>query len=409
MSRATWRSLGLFAWLIVSGCASQSSLHKTATVPKGTVAVLFQPGLTIRCLERPDDPKRLFIEVEGFATATLEALRRASIDADTWPEFLALYVDIGSARQDLPPIQGRYELVENRVRFEPQYPMRRGLRYRIRVSPGKVPGQTSLSLLQNSISFFLPAPPRTPKTVVTKVTPTASQLPENLLKFYIHFSGPMIRGGNYDHIHIVDTTGNAVDRPFLELGEELWNPELTRLTVLFDPGRIKRGVLPLEEVGPSIEAGKRYTLVIDAKWLDSDGAPLKATYRKSFNVTPADRVPLEPSNWSIRAPDAGSRGLLVLRFPEPIDDALARRLIWVVDAENRPVLGAISLANEERTWTFLPEKEWAEGRYQIVTDTLIEDVAGNNIGKPFDVDVFDQVEARPSQNTVAIPFEARPR
>ena len=87
--------------------------------------------------------------------------------------------------------------------------------------------------------------------------------------------------------------------PFLEIDEELWNPELTRLTLFIDPGRLKRGVKPLEEVGPAMEAGKRYTLVIDQNWQDGDGVRLKAGFRKSFAVGPPDRDPPNPAAWVV--------------------------------------------------------------------------------------------------------------
>jgi hypothetical protein len=50
---------------------------------------------------------------------------------------------------------------------------------------------------------------------------------------------------------------------------------MMRLTLFIDPGRIKRGVLPLEEVGPALEEGKRYTLMIDRDLKDGTGNPLK--------------------------------------------------------------------------------------------------------------------------------------
>ncbi len=50
----------------------------------------------------------------------------------------------------------------------------------------------------------------------------------------------MSRGDSYRHIQLRDAKGKAVELPFLELGEELWNPDMTRLTLFIDPGRVKR-------------------------------------------------------------------------------------------------------------------------------------------------------------------------
>ena len=80
-------------------------------------------------------------------------------------------------------------------------------------------------------------------------------LPENLLKFYVHFSAPMSRGNIYDYIRLLNADGKQVELPFLEIDEELWDDSLTRLTLFIDPGRIKRGVLPLEECWTSTRSG----------------------------------------------------------------------------------------------------------------------------------------------------------
>ena len=75
-----------------------------------------------------------------------------------------------------------------------------------------------------------------------QVYPSADRLPENQLKFYLHFSAPMSQGDCYRHIKLLDARGKAVDLPFLELDQELWDPTGTRFTLFFDPWRIKRAI-----------------------------------------------------------------------------------------------------------------------------------------------------------------------
>jgi hypothetical protein len=219
----------------------------------------------------------------------------------------------------------------------------------------------------------------------------------------------MSRGRIYQHIHLLDGAGKTVELPFLELDEELWNPEMTRLTLFVDPGRIKRGVRPLEEIGPSMQAEGRYTLVIDKDWLDGEGAPLKATYRRSFDVGPPDREPPASGTWRLRIPRANTREPVVIRFAEPMDHALASRLIWVIDANQRKLAGNVALADLEQEWSFVPERDWQAGLYEIVADTWLEDLAGNSLEKPFEVDVFEQVDVKPLKKTVVLPFEMRSR
>ncbi len=93
--------------------------------------------------------------------------------------------------------------------------------------------------------------------------------------------------------------------PFLELDQELWDRENQRVTLLLDPGRIKRGLASLAEEGPALEEGARYTLVVDRDWPDAHGTPLAEEFRKPFRVTEADRKPPQVTDWRIMPPRAG--------------------------------------------------------------------------------------------------------
>src|ERR1700674_285034 len=132
----------------------------------------------------------------------------------------------------------------------------------------------------------------------------------------------MGRGEAYRHIHLLDSSGKEIEAAFLELGEELWDPAMRRFTLLCDPGRVKRGLKPREELGPVLEEGKSYTLVVDRDWPDASGAILQAPGRKSFQVSPPDDTPIDPSVWKIEAPSAGTVDALVVRLGEPLDHSL---------------------------------------------------------------------------------------
>ena len=159
----------------------------------------------------------------------------------------------------------------------------------------------------------------------------------------------MSRGQIYEHIHLRDDLGKEIELPFLEIDEELWDPAMTRLTLFIDPGRIKRGVLPLEEIGPALEAGKSYSLMIDADWKDGAGNPLQAAFEKRFRVVAPDREPPDPSRWQIQAPQAGTRDPLQVAFPEPMDHALAQRVIHVVADLGKEVSGRCNFRGSRAT------------------------------------------------------------
>jgi hypothetical protein len=304
-----------------------------------------------------------------------------------------------------PPILGSYRVEKGTLCFDPQFPLDLGVRYLASFRPDGLGG--FFPTLDNSSSraaFQLPdAPPGTP-TVVRQVYPSADVLPENLLKFYIHFSAPMRSGDIYRHIHLRNETGKDIELPFLELGEELWNPAMTRLTLFIDPGRIKREVKPLEEVGPALEAGKRYSLVIDRAWTDANGQKLKEPFQKHFNVGPPDRDPPNPKLWKLQPPTRGSTNPLVISFPKQMDHALAQRMIRVVVPPGELVAGEALLEDQERRWLFTPAQPWKTGPHTVLVQTTIEDLAGNNIGKAFEVDLFENIQRGLTNLTVRLPF-----
>lgn len=338
------------------------------------------------------------VEVTGVAPALRQALADRRPDDPEWAKVLAVYAEQVGATAGLPPMAGTWRVAGERLRFEPRYPLTRSVRYRAEF----IAAGAALVVSH----FELPAEPAPARTAVVQVFPTAGELPENQLKFYVHFSAPMSRGEAYSQIQLRDAAGRPVELAFLELGEELWDPAMTRLTLLVDPGRIKRGVRPLEEVGPVFEAGQTYTLTIGAGCRDAAGRPLAAAFTKTIRVGAADRIPPDPARWKIRPPPAGTRAPLQVEFDEPLDHALALRLIGVNTA-NGACPGEASLAAQERLWQFVPEVPWTRGSHRLVVATTIEDLAGNNIGKAFDVDQFERVNRRIAAESVTLPFEVQ--
>ena len=354
----------------------------------------------IRWTPDASNANKIAVEVTGLPPATLQQLQRLRWQPSQWQQVFAVYTETANLA-----MLGTYRVQSEVVRFEPQFPLEPGLTYRAEFRPAQLPRKVNAPPLAST--FRLPPRDLTPTTIVTHVYPSGDVVPENLLKFYIHFSAPMQRGNIYDYIQLRDSAGKIVELPFLEIDEELWDTTLTRLTVFIDPGRIKRGVLPLEEIGPSLQEGKNYTLVIRPDWKDSNGAPLKTEFQKSFRVVAPDREPPDPKRWHLQAPHADSREPLVVTFPEPMEHALTLRLITVVNAAGQAVAGQPSLTDREQRWSFTPHTTWSRGTYRLVIQTTLEDLAGNNIGKPFEVDLFTGVERHLKTTTVQLPFEVR--
>jgi hypothetical protein len=309
-----------------------------------------------------------------------------------WGEIFSVQVDV----PDVPPLLGSYQVEQGALVFVPQYKVQAGVAYR---ATFKAPGRDPV--VQR---FALPKPDMTPTTIVERVYPSTSVLPENQLKFYIYFSAPMSRGEAYSRVHLFDAQGKEMERPFLTLTEELWDPEGVRFTLFFDPGRIKRGLVPHNELGTPLTESGKYTFVIDHDWLDAEGKPLKQDFKKSFSVVEADRKALDEGTWKVVAPKSGTADAVAVEFPEPMDHALLQRQLGVLDASGKPVQGRVEIDRDETRWRFIPRALWKPGKYRIQVGTVIADLAGNMVDHPFDVDVFEKVDERIIRETKDLPF-----
>jgi hypothetical protein len=341
-------------------------------------------------------------DVAGLNEAVLRRWAKANYKPDQWTAIFAIYV-VRAKESDVtkqPAVLGTYQVRDDVLRFTPRFSLVRGVRYRAFFNPSaaQFPGKRVMA------EFVLPRKKTDATTVVENVYPTSNKLPENLLKFYIHFSAPMSQGNVYRNLKLLGPSGKAIELPFLELQDELWDAEGKRLTLLFDPGRIKRGLKPREELGPVLEEGKTYTFVIDPKWRDARANPLRKAFRKTFKVlAPLHKGP-DPGQWKVVAPPAGTRTPLVIRFPRPLDHALLSRVLWVADAKGKVLEGKVSLSQEETRWHFTPQHVWPEGTYSLRVQTTLEDLAGNNIVRPFEVDVFRPMQRKVKTKTLKIPF-----
>lgn len=295
--------------------------------------------------------------------------------AEGWPSVFAVYAGQGA---DMPPMLGDYERQGSRIVFSPRFRPSPGLRMRAVFRP---PGG---SPIERTFIQAAAAQVRDAAKVIA-IHPASDVLPENQLKLYVEFSKPMTRGVAWEHVRLFDEDGREVARPFVEIDEELWDPEGRRLTVLFDPGRIKRGLGENMESGAPLTVGKTFTLSVKDGWRDADGAPLAATVSKRFKVGPAERRPVTPALWRIETPKPGGRDPLVVHFDRPLDHALLQHVLSVRRA-GEALAGSATSADQDRRWVFVPDRPWRAGDHALQADMSLEDLAGNRIGRSFDVD-----------------------
>ncbi|MBQ4810197.1 Ig-like domain-containing protein [Pseudoalteromonas luteoviolacea] len=218
---------------------------------------------------------------------------------------------------------------------------------------------------------------------VSAVYPTADTLPENLLRFYIYFNQAMRTTNTLAHIYLTDESGQRLAGVFLENKFSLWSPDRTRLTLLFDPGRVKTGLVAHNSLGRALEVGKTYHLVVDAGALNRSNCADK--YIKTFKVSQAIDSKPTISNWVVNQPLANSKMPLTIDFTSSIDHTSLAFRIRVKNTRGDTVAGSIDIAQEEKRWVFTPKQSWQpEESYTLVIDAILEDIAGNRITGLFD-------------------------
>jgi hypothetical protein len=222
---------------------------------------------------------------------------------------------------------------------------------------------------------------------VIAVYPDAATVPENTLRLYIEFSAPMGNGAAVDFVRLLDEREQEVPFPFLPVEADFWNRDHTRYTLFFDPGRVKQGILPNRESGRPLQAGHEYTVQVSAEWRDAAHQPLAAAYSRKFRVGRPEMRPISMSAWRIATPSAGTRDPLVVTFPASLDHGLLERALGVETADGRSVDGEATLDTSDTRWAFRPRVAWEAGDYRLAALAILEDPAGNRIGRAFEVDM----------------------
>ena len=356
------------------------------------------------------------IEVIGIPDNELEDLRGRTLTDQAWASLLRVSVAMPEAAGGETPLAmvGTYTVTDRRLRFQPRFLLDPGRPYQVVFDPSVLPSATEsepLGCRAAPISAIVSAPARaaTAPARVLEIYPTTPDIPANQLRLYISFSTPMSNARTLEHVNLLDEAGRPVEGAFLPfLDVAMWNADRTRFTVLFDPGRVKQGIQTNEQLGRALEDGRTYTLVVDAGLLDANGAPLASEYRRSFSVGPADTKPLDPTTWRLSAPPVGGREPLVAAFSEPLDHALLHRALIVSSGDGRPVEGTVGVDVGERRWRFMPAGAWQAGDYRLTALPILEDGAGNQIGRPFEVDTSENDEGFDEPRAVSLSFRVEP-
>ena len=367
------------AGLLASACAASPAAEPVRVVP------IVQP------------------QAAGFGTVVVRGLSGEALERCRDPEVagavLRLYVgDAPTAEQ--PPLMGRVRVEERELRFVPRFPLVAGMAHTVRFRGARL-GDADRELV-----FALPEPDHARRTTVVAIRPGLDRVPANLLRIYVQFSDPMHARGVLEHVRLLDEQGREIAAPFLDVEDGLWDPERTRLTLFFHPGRVKRDVASDGNPGPPLQRGGRYRLEIDAALEDARGVPLGEPAVWSFAAGPADRESPDPAAWRL-VPPAAPTAALEVAFGEPLDHALIARLLWVEDADGASIAGEARVLDGGTGWSFLPTEPWSGAPHALVAHPLLEDLAGNAVGYRFEERLASDVQ-RDAACPVRLEFPSRP-
>ena len=345
------------------------------------------------------------LKIGGWTEAELDELNGR--DAGALSRRLALYpseaLPQGGARPAVPPVAGRFMVEGRSVWFLPRFPFAGGVRYSLLVENAVDTERAEVC------EIVRPAPDAVSTTEVVAIYPTAAELPVNLLRVYVHFSAPMSEGWAARSIKVSRAdTGETLDDVFLPPEPELWDAGRKRLTMLLDPGRIKRGLAPNLEFGYPLVEGTTVCVSIDPSFRDARGQPLRAGAERSYDIGPALRARIDPRAWRLAAPAAGSRDALLVEFGRPLDHGLLQHCLSVRDADGRTVHGVGETGEAECNLWFVPDAPWQTGEYQLVVEPRLEDVSGNTPARVFDRDVTRPEDAPLRMEAGAISFLSAP-
>ncbi|WP_395745926.1 Ig-like domain-containing protein [Prosthecobacter sp.] len=281
---------------------------------------------------------------------------------------------------EIEPLFGSVVKTGDNVLFTAALPLVAGESYRVEV---KSPDG---SWSERKLTFRL----RQAAVPTVSISPAPTVLPANALKLYLHFSEPMEQGVFLERITLQREDGSVVNGAFRET--ELWSPDGKRLTLWLHPGRQKTGVNLNTDEGLVLQEGRKHTLKIAASWRSTAGVALGKEAVFTVAAGAADHSCPDPQRWQVRVPKAGTSDPLKITFDEPLDPAMLATALKVKRGGTE-IAGTVAMGVDARSWYFIPAEAWAPGPGVIVIDPLLEDLAGNNLNGPFEVDREAPVKA----------------
>lgn len=246
----------------------------------------------------------------------------------------------------------------------------------------------------NVLFTFVPQVVTVSAPNVLAIFPSGEHVPENLLKIYVHFSEPMSSASPYPFISLLDGKRDTLRDVFLLQEPPLWNKDRTQFTLWLDPGRIKTDLELNRRFGSPLRAHKTYHLIISPTMKSARGVALQTAVEKKWKTGERDERQPQPQKWMIEPPQNQSLQALKVISDEPLDYGSSWGRMQIVRS-GELVQGSWKTGSAELIWYFVPQQPWQKGDYQLLLDERIEDLAGNNLVRIFDVDLKKDQDVAP--------------
>ncbi|MDB4458988.1 hypothetical protein N9059_00280 [bacterium] len=309
-----------------------------------------------------NDPTWVVVKTDVVTDEGQLSLHRLNSEGERGP---AMFSDVG--------------LVDGRLSLNPAVPLSRGGRYEVVLTDGS-------GAVLEAAKYHVPEAMVSKAPKVAAVYPSASELPANLLKFYLYFDQPMREGREiFDLVQVLKEDGQPVFAPWRR--QELWSDDAKRLTLWVHPGRVKQGVNLRKEQGPVLSPGKSYTLQVSGKMRGANGLPLGEPFRLEFVASGEIHERINTKSWDIETPALGSLDPLMVRPTRELDHALLARHLEIRDPDGAKVEVAVVTGRKGNGWLMKPAKPWSEGRYRLLIGEYLEDLSGNTAARVFDTDL----------------------
>lgn len=384
--------------LSMVGLVSLSPFWRTSTSRGQERTLTPREEITLEWRQDSNDSSQWFAVLSGpDLNQALRKTNRQELQEEIRSSFHIHVIEKGQRAES--PVLAALEMADDQWQLHPRFRLKSGVTYEAVFKASRFLGGGERT---KRLELKTESPREEPR--LSRIYPSGDSVPENLLRCYLVFDTPMSKGYMAKYIHLYDDKKNEVALPFLLLDEELWNGSMTRLTLLLDPARVKRGLVPNKEMGRALQPNRTYELVIDAGWPDAQGRPLMESNVKKWRISQADYQQPEISRWKVHAPRARTREPLTVQFDSPLDYALAHRLITVADQDGRSVPGNVQLGKQETQWKWTPQAEWLPQSYSLLIDTRIADACGNSLRKPFEVTGASEKPDEPSK-IIQLRFE----